>query len=145
MKLEGKYKFAAPQQKVWEAFTTPAILKEAIPGCESLTEYEPQKYDARLKIGIPGVKGTYSGKFEIVDAQPPNQCRMIGEGSGTPGFLKTETAIQLTAEGNATVVNYQGDIQVGGLIAGIGQRMIGGIAKMMLNQFFKQMSQGLES
>jgi hypothetical protein len=145
MKLEGKYKFAAPQEKVWEAFTSPDILKQAIPGCESLTETEPQKYDAHLKIGIPGVKGSYSGKFEILDAEPPNKCRMIGEGSGSPGFLKTETAIQLAAEGNSTVVTYQGDIQVGGLIAGIGQRMIGGIAKMMLNQFFKQMSKGLES
>jgi len=145
MKLEGKYKFAAGQQKVWEAFTTPDILKQAIPGCQSLTEYEPQKYDALLKIGIPGVKGTYAGKFEIVDAQPPFKCRMVGEGSGTPGFIKTDTAIELVAEGESTVVNYQGDVQVGGLIAGIGQRMIGGIAKMMLNQFFKQMSQGLEA
>ena len=145
MKLEGKYKFEASQQKVWEAFTNPQALQKAIPGCESLNEYEPQKFDAHLKIGIPAVKGSYAGKFQIVDPQPPLKCRLVGEGSGSPGFIKTETAIELTTEQNFTVVIYQGDVQVGGLIAGIGQRMIGGIAKMMLNQFFKKMSQGLES
>jgi carbon monoxide dehydrogenase subunit G len=145
MKLEGKYKFEASQQKVWEAFTNPAILQQAIPGCESLEEYEPQKFDAHMKIGIPAVKGSYTGKFAIVDAQPPLKCRLVGEGSGSPGFIKCDTAMELIIEKDCTVVNYQGDVQVGGLIAGIGQRMIGGIAKMMLNQFFKKMSHGLES
>jgi carbon monoxide dehydrogenase subunit G len=144
MKLEGNYKFDADQARVWKAFTDPQYLEKAIPGCESLKEYEPNKYDALLKIGIPAVKGTYTGKFEIVDANPPQQCRLVGEGSGTPGFVKSETIIRLTAEKGGTVVNYSGDLVIGGLISGIGQRMISGIAKMILNQFFKKMSQELK-
>ncbi len=140
MKLEGNYTFDADQAQVWKAFTDPRYLEKAIPGCEHLKEYEPNKYDALLKIGIPAVKGTYRGKFEIVDANPPQQCRLVGEGSGTPGFVKSETVIRLATEGGSTVVNYSGDLQIGGLISGIGQRMIGGIAKMLLNQFFKKMS-----
>ncbi len=144
MKLEGKYKFQASQEKVWAAFTSPQSLQKAIPGCESLLEYEPQKFNAHLKIGIPAVKGSYTGKFAIVNPEPPLKCRLVGEGSGTPGFIKADTSIELTTENNFTVVNYQGDVQVGGLIAGIGQRMIGGIAKMMLKQFFKKMGRNLE-
>jgi carbon monoxide dehydrogenase subunit G len=144
MKLEGNYKFGADQAQVWKAFTDPRSLERAIPGCEHLKEYEPNKFDALLRIGIPAVKGTYTGKFEIVDANPPQQCRLVGEGSGTPGFVKCETIIRLTTEEGSTVVNYSGDLQIGGLISGIGQRMIGGIAKMLLNQFFKRMSKVLK-
>jgi carbon monoxide dehydrogenase subunit G len=144
MKLEGSFKFEESQAQVWEAITNPRHLEKAIPGCASLKEYEPNKYDVLLKIAIPAVKGTYTIKFEMADILPPHQCRLIGEGSGGPGFVKGETTIKLTVEGVGTVVNYQGDVQVGGLIAGIGQRMIGGIAKMMLKQFFKNMSKELK-
>jgi carbon monoxide dehydrogenase subunit G len=145
MKLEGEYKFAASQAAVWEALTNPRCLEKTLPGCESLKEYEPGKYDAMLKIGIPAVKGTYTGKFEVLDAIPPHQCRLVGKGSGTPGFVKADTTIVLTSLDGGTVVNYQGDVQIGGLISGVGQRMISGITKMMLKQFFKKVSKELGS
>jgi carbon monoxide dehydrogenase subunit G len=145
MKIEGKYKFKAPQDKVWEALTGPASLEKAIPGCDKLTEQEPGKYDLVLKIGISAVKGTYSGKAEVADPEPPNRYRLIIEGSGTPGFVKGEANIELSEEGEKTLVTYNGEGQVGGLIAGVGQRLIGGVAKMLLGQFFKNMDKGLKS
>lgn len=144
MKLEGSFKFDEGQAQVWEAVTNPRHLEKAIPGCASLKEYEPNKYDVLLKIAIPAVKGSYTLKFEMADAQPPQQCRLIGEGSGGPGFVKGETTINLTVEDGGTVLNYAGDVQVGGLIAGIGQRMIGGIAKMMAKQFFKNIGKEMK-
>jgi uncharacterized protein len=119
MKLEGSFKFEEGQAQVWEAVTNPRHLEKAIPGCASLKEYEPNKYDVLLKIAIPAVKGSYTLKFEMADAQPPQQCRLIGEGSGGPGFVKGETTIKLAVEDDGTVLNYSGDVQVGGLIAGI--------------------------
>jgi carbon monoxide dehydrogenase subunit G len=145
MKLEGKYKFKAPQEKVWEALTGPTSLEKAIPGCDKLIEQEPGKYDLVLKIGISAVKGTYSGKAEVADPEPPNRYRLIIEGSGTPGFVKGEANIELSEEGEKTLVTYHGEGQVGGLIAGVGQRLIGGVAKMLLGQFFKNMDKGLKS
>lgn len=145
MKLEGKYKFDAGQEQVWEIFTDPRYLEKTLPGCEKLTETEPGKYDALLKIGIAAVKGTYTGKFELADADPPKKYRLIGEGSGSPGFVKGEALIELNDDNGKTLVTYQGDAQVGGLIAGVGQRMISGIAKMMLNQFFRRMKKELKS
>ena len=145
MKLEGKYTYKASQQQVWDLFNNPEHLKKAIPGCQKLEEREPGKYDALSKIGIAAVKGTYSGKFEVLDAEPPNRYRLIGEGSGSPGFVKGEGLMEFSQEGENTVVTYSGEVQVGGLIAGVGQRLIGGIAKKMIKEFFRKMKKGLKS
>jgi len=144
MKIEGTYTFSAPQERVWEVFNTPQHLQEALPGCEKLEEREPGKFDVYLKIGIAAVKGSYKGKMEIADAEPPHRTRLIGEGKGLPGFVKGEASIQLTPQDQDTLISYQGDVQVGGLLAGVGQRMIGGVAKMLLEQFFKNMQKILK-
>lgn len=145
MKLEGKYNYKASQQVVWDLFNDPRNLQKAIPGCKKLEEREPGKYDAISKIGIAAVKGTYSGKFEVLDPEPPNRYRLIGEGSGTPGFVKGEGVIEFFQEEESTTVIYTGEVQVGGLIAGVGQRLISGIAKMMIKEFFRKMKKELKS
>ncbi|MFH2127629.1 MAG: SRPBCC domain-containing protein [Pseudomonadota bacterium] len=81
----------------------------------------------------------------MADPDPPNRYQLIGEGSGTPGFVKGVTEIQLVGSEHKTTVTYTGEVQVGGLIAGVGQRMISGIAKMMLGQFFKKMKKELKA
>ncbi len=145
MKIEGKHKFQASQEQIWDLFMDQRHLEKALPGCEKMEEREPGKFEVLLKIGIAAVKGTYRGKMEVVDPDPPKRYRLIGEGSGSPGFVKGEAVIELSQEDQDTIVSYQGEMQVGGLIAGIGQRMIGGIAKMMVGQFFKKMEKELKS
>lgn len=145
MKIEGKYTFKASQEEVWDLLTNQKHLEKAIPGCEKLEEREPGKYDAVLKIGISAIKGTYMGKTEVTDQEPPRRYRLMVEGSGGPGFVKGEAVIELSRQDQGTLVSYQGEAQVGGLIAGVGQRLIGGIAKMMLGQFFKNMEKELKS
>jgi carbon monoxide dehydrogenase subunit G len=145
MKIEGKHRFQASQEQIWDLFMDQRHLEKALPGCEKMEEREPGKFEVLLKIGIAAVKGTYRGKMEVVDPDPPKRYRLIGEGSGSPGFVKGEAVIELSQEDQDTIVSYQGEMQVGGLIAGIGQRMIGGIAKMMVGQFFKKMEKELKS
>ena len=145
MNIEGKYKFPASQEQIWDLFMDQKNLEKAIPGCEKMEEREPGKYDVLLKIGIAAVKGTYRGKIAVVDPEPPKRYRLIGEGSGSPGFVKGEAIIELSQQDQDPIVSYQGEMEVGGLIAGIGQRMIGGIAKMMVGQFFKKMEKELKS
>ncbi len=145
MKLEGKYSFKATPETLWELFTDPKYLEKTIPGCEKITEREPGKYDITVKIGISAVKGTYNGTFEVADPDPPNRCRLVGEGSGGPGFAKGESTVEMTQQGDTTVVTYNGEGQVGGLIAGVGQRLISGIAKMLLGQFFRNIKKVLKS
>jgi carbon monoxide dehydrogenase subunit G len=110
-----------------------------MPGCEDLKEIGPDQYEATVKIGIAAVKGTYKAKISIKEKQPPSHYVLSGQGSGGPGFMQGDVAIDLEEKGGETVVNYNTDAKVGGLIAGVGQRMIGGVSKMMVDQFFKKM------
>ena len=144
MKLEGSNDIPAPRERVWTAFLDPAVLKQAIPGCEKLDAIGDGEYKATMKIGVAAVKGTFEGKVRLFDLKPPESYRMAVDGSGGPGFIRGETQITLTDADGGTRVSYTADVQVGGLIAGVGQRMIGGVSKMMADQFFNKMSQLLQ-
>jgi len=140
MKLEGSYDVKAPRQKVWSAFLDPETLRKAIPGCEKLEMIAADEYKATLKIGVAAVKGTFEGKVRLLDKKPSDSYRLAAEGSGGPGFVRADTLISLSDIEGGTRVSYSADVQVGGLIAGVGQRMLGGVSKMMADQFFTKMS-----
>jgi hypothetical protein len=144
MKLEGAYDVPAPRQKVYEAFLDPKQLKQAIPGCEKLEAIGPDEYKATMKVGVGGVKGTFEGKVRLTDKNPPESYKMAVEGSGGPGFIRGEAVISLAEAGEGTRVSYSADLQVGGLIASVGQRMLGGVSKMMADKFFNKMTELLE-
>ena len=139
MKIEGAHEISAPRQRVWDAFLDPELLRQAIPGCERLEAVGPDEYKATMKVGVAAVKGTFEGKVRLTDKQEPNSYKMGVEGSGGPGFVRGEAAITLTDSSGGTRVAYNADVQVGGLIAGVGQRMLGGVSKMMADQFFNRL------
>jgi uncharacterized protein len=143
MKLEGSYEVKAPRDKVWSAFLDPETLRKAIPGCEKLEMIGPDEYKATLKIGVAAVKGTFEGKVRLLDKKPSDSYRLAADGSGGPGFVRADTLISLADIDGGTRVTYSADVQVGGLIAGVGQRMLGGVSKMMADQFFNRMSEQL--
>src|SRR5439155_13042063 len=135
MKIEGAHDIPAPRQKVWEAFLDPDRLRQAIPGCEKLEAVGNDEYKATMKIGVAAVKGTFEGKVRITEQKPPESYRLAVEGSGAPGFVRGDTVITLADSNGGTRVSYAADVQIGGLIAGVGQRMSGGGSKMMADQF----------
>jgi carbon monoxide dehydrogenase subunit G len=142
MKIEGSYQIAMPRQKVWEAFLDPERLRQAIPGCEKLEPVGDDEYRTTMRVGVAAVKGTFEGKVRLSDKQPPDSYRMAVEGSGGPGFLRGDAVMTLAdAPGGGTTISYSADVQVGGLIAGVGQRMLGGVSKMMADQFFNRMTE----
>ena len=145
MKIEGASEVSAPQEEVWTAFLDPATLAKAIPGCEGLEEIGPGEYKAVMKVGVAAIKGTFEGKVKLSDLEPPNRYRMAVEGSGGPGFVRGAAGMQLSDVDGGTKVSYDADVQVGGLIASVGQRMLGGVTKMMLDQFFTRMTELLAS
>ncbi len=144
MKLEGSHDIPVPRQRVWEAFLDPEQLRQAIPGCEKLEAVGNDEYKATMKIGVAAVKGTFEGKVRLSDKKPPDSYRLAVEGSGGPGFIRGETIITLSDMDGGTRVSYSADVQVGGLIAGVGQRMLGGVSKMMADQFFNRMGEILQ-
>ena len=136
MKVEGSYTFKAPRERVWDVLLDPKIMAQCMPGCEGLKETGPDQYEATMKVGIASVKGAYKGKVSVKDKEPPFHYVLSGEGSGSPGFMQGDVVIDLDEKNGQTVLRYSTDAKVGGLIAGVGQRMLGGIAKMMVEQFF---------
>jgi len=145
MKIEGSADIPAPREKVWAAFLDPNILAQALPGCEKLEAIGPNEYKATMKIGVAAIKGTFEGKVKLSDLEPPNRYRMAVEGSGGPGFVRGAAGMQMSDVDGGTKVSYDADVQVGGLIASVGQRMLGGVTKMMLDQFFTRMTELLTS
>ena len=145
MKIEGSHDVPAPRQKVWDAFLDPEQLRQAIPGCEKLEALGTDEFKATMKVGVGAVKGTFEGTVKLADKNPPTSYRLHAEGSGGPGFVRADTLISLSdIDGGGTRVTYTADVQIGGLIAGVGQRMLGGVSKMMADQFFNKMSQLLQ-
>lgn len=143
MKIQGTYTLDAPVEKVWTFLMDPQAIARVIPGCETLQEVEPDKYRATMKIGVAAIKGSYKGSVQLLDKTPPTHYRMLLDGSGTPGFVKGAASVDLAAQGPQTVLTYDADTQVGGLIANVGQRMIGGAARMIINQALKKLEQEL--
>ena len=140
MKIEGTHDIPASQDKVWAAFLDPDTLAKAIPGCEGLEEIGPGEYKAVMKVGVAAIKGTFEGRVRLMDLEPPNRYRMAVEGKGGPGFVRGEAKMALAPIDGGTRVAYDSDVQVGGLIASVGQRMLGGVSKMLLDQFFTRMT-----
>src|SRR5205814_1387000 len=107
-----------------------------LPGCEKLEPNADGSFSGQIKVGIAALKGTYSGRIQIVDPVPPERYRLNMEGQGNTGFIKGEALVTLTDSGGGTIINYSGDAQVGGLVASVGQRLIQSAAKQNLKQFF---------
>lgn len=136
MTLDGTHLFSAPRERVWAVFTDPAVLARATPGCERLDPIGPDEFAASLSVGVAAVKGVYQGRLTITDKSPPEGYTLLVEGSGRPGFVKGEGRLTLTEEDGGTRVTIRGEAQVGGLIAAVGQRLLGAASRMLMEQFF---------
>ena len=143
MRLEGTNMLPASVETVWKTINDPEALRRCTPGLKELKEIGPDTYQATLTIGIAAVKGTYAGTLAITDKRAPTHYKIALDGSGGAGFMKGEGTVDLEAQGDGTTLRWVGDLQIGGLIAGVGQRMLGGVGKMLIGQFFKCLEQHL--
>jgi carbon monoxide dehydrogenase subunit G len=136
MKIEGKHQIDAPRTRVYEALVDPEVLQRTIPGCERLEKTADNTFALTIRAGVGSIKGVFNGSVKLEGLRAPEHFRMVVEGKGAPGFLKGAGDLDLEDQGETTLVNYTGDVQVGGTIASVGQRMIQGTVKMMTAQFF---------
>jgi carbon monoxide dehydrogenase subunit G len=136
MKIEGTQEIHAARDRVYHALIDPIVLQRCIPGCERLEKTGDNTYSTTLRAGVGSIKGVFTGNVRLEDLQPPVHFRMIVDGKGQPGFLKGSGGLDLEGRDGVTVVSYKGDVQVGGTIASVGQRMLQGAVKMMSTQFF---------
>ncbi len=137
MKIAGEQPLSAPREQVWELFNDPERLSKLVPGLEKLEVLSPDEFAGTINVGIAAVKGTYSGKIKLEDKRAPEHYKMLVDGKGKMGFVKGSGTLDLVAAGaNETTVKYSGDVQVGGPLQQVGQRLIESAAKMMMGQFF---------
>lgn len=137
MKVQGSYSMKAPRQAVWDRLIDPNAIAGCLPGVEKLEPLGNDSYAMAMNVGVGPVRGTYDGKVSLSDMDAPNSYQMQVEGSGRPGFVKGTGSIRLTdsADGG-TEITYEGDVQVGGPVGAVAQRMLGGVAKRLVDQFF---------
>lgn len=136
MKIEGTHQLNAPRARVFQCLIEPEVLKRCIPGCERLEATAENQYATTIRAGVGTIKGVFNGTVRLEDVRPPEHYRIVVEAKGSPGFLKGSGDLDLEEANGTTQIKYQGDLQVGGTIASVGQRMIQGTAKMMASQFF---------
>ena len=136
MKLSAQYSVPAPPERVYAALTDPVVLQQCIPGCESLTATAANVYDARIKVGVAGLKGTYTGRAELRDPDPPRAFTLAVTGKGGPGFIRATARISLSPQDTGTQIACDADVQVGGLLASVGSRLIEAVSRQQMDQFF---------
>jgi uncharacterized protein len=144
MKLEGVAEFPYPPTAVWNTLHDTEILVKAIPGCKSMVAESDDEYVVALSLGVAAIKGEYSGKVRVTDMEFPHHYILHAEGAGTPGYVNLSVDCRLQATPSGTSMTWSCDAEVGGLIAGIGGRVLTGISKYMAKQFFQAFSDEME-
>jgi carbon monoxide dehydrogenase subunit G len=146
MQLKGTYTFQAPRDAVWAALMDPTVLAQALPGGEQLERVGENEYRAAMNVRVGPVQGRFDGKVELTDIDAPESYRMKVNGSGPAGFVNGEGAIRLVGgEADTTVMSYEGDVQVGGRIASVGQRLIDSTAKSIIRQGLKVLDEQIQA
>ncbi len=141
MKISGTYALPVPPERAYQMMQDPEVLASAIPGCQGLQKTGENEYQMKMVMALASLSGAFEGKVRITEQTPPTSFRLVVEGSGRIGFVKGDGVLRLRAVNGGTEVTYEGDAQVGGTIAAIGQRLIDGTAKMMTKKFFDKLAE----
>ena len=142
MKVSGSATLHAPRAQVWSALNDPAVLVRTIPGCQRLEAIDTDAYRMTITAGVASIKGVYTGEVRLTDQQPPDKFLLTAAGSGGPGTVSADVWVTLSETGSAgdgegsTSLTYDADAIVGGMIGGVGQRMLTGVAKKTAGEFF---------
>ena len=145
MKITGKSTIDAPRDQVWEALNNMEVLARIVPGCERLEQVGENEYEGTVKIGIQSIKGTYSGKIRLEDIEPPRHYKLVAAGRSANGVVDGTGTVDLEElEDGKTLLTYGGDAQIGGTLASVGQRLIEGASKQLINQSLKALAEQIK-
>ncbi len=140
MKIGGSYEVPAGVPQVYGALQDPDVLAACMPGCKRLVRTGDNEYEMQMSLAIASISGLFNGKVRISEQTPPSSFRLAVDGSGRIGFVKGDGVLTLTDRGGSTEVAYDGEVQAGGVIAGVGQRLMETTAKMLIKRFFEKLS-----
>lgn len=146
MKMTGEQRIAAPRERVWAALNDPEVLRQCIPGCQSLEKEADDKLKATVEIKIGPIGAKFNGAVTLSDLNPPESYTITGQGTGgTVGSAKGGAKVRLASAGNETVLSYEVDAEVGGRLAQLGGPIIDATAKQLAGKFFSKFSEVVTS
>jgi carbon monoxide dehydrogenase subunit G len=146
MNLEGEYIFDGPREVVWELVRDPQVLATALPGTQSLEQVSENEYAGKMQVRVGPVAGVFSGRVVVSDEVPPESYVLEVEGRGAPGFAKGSGNVQLVDQGDEkTLMKYTGELQIGGKLASVGQRLIETVGKSMTRQGLESLNKALQA
>jgi uncharacterized protein len=143
VKIEGQYILPGAPEAVWERLNDPVILAKSLPGVENLEADGSDRYKAKIQYKMGAVSGTFTGAVELSEKNPPHSMHLKTSARGGPGFVTADGRIELIAKDQDTEVHYSGDLQLGGLLAAVGSRMMEGAAKKSIDEFFQAIAASL--
>ena len=141
MKISGSYEVPTSRERAYQLLQDPVVLAKCMPGTDQLDKIGENEYEMKMKMAIASIGGSFAGKVRLADQKPPESFKLIVEGNGKIGFIKGEGVLNLTPQGESAAIQYDGDVQVGGTIASVGQRLIDTTAKMIIKKFFEKFSE----
>ncbi len=144
MKIEGSLTVAGTPEKLWDLLQDPEFLKEIMPGCKELKQTQEDHFTGIIEAKVGAISSRYTTKFSIYDKNRPNSYRLKIEGNGKGGFVNADTQVVLEANQDGTVMKYDGEVNIGGTIARIGQRLIDAASKMLIGKGIKNLTEKLE-
>lgn len=136
MKITGSVTVPHPVDRVWDALLDPAVLVRTIPGCSRLETTGEHTYDMTVTAGVAAIKGTYDGTCALSELVPHESLVMRLQGAGAPGTIDATVDVRFGSEPGGTSISYDADAVVGGMVGGVGQRMLGSVSKRMAAEFF---------
>jgi hypothetical protein len=145
MAIQGEYRIAASQQKVWEALNDPAVLQACVPGCESLQMLSATDIEARVVAQLGPVKAAFTTKIVLSDLNPPSGYTLTGEGKAAVGFGKGSASVRLVQEGGTTVLSYTATLSLGGKLAQVGSRLVESATRQLADQFFDAFAKHMDA
>jgi carbon monoxide dehydrogenase subunit G len=140
MRIEGTHAIPGDPAAVYALLLDPVILADCIPGCQQLIAAGEGQYDMKMKLALAAVSGEFTGKVALLDQNPPIGYRLRVEGAGKLGFMKGEGVLTLSEAEGGTSIAYDGDVQIGGTFAAVGQRLLDTTARMTIRKFFDKLA-----
>jgi uncharacterized protein len=146
LSIGGEETIAATVQELWAALNDPVVLTRCIPGCKSMTETAPDAYDVLMELKVAAVGGSFEGKIALSDKVEPNSCRIAVSGGGTLGHGDGQARFEIVpVDASTCILKYEGTGEVGGLVAGVGQRILGSVSKHLIGKFFTALKKDFEA
>jgi carbon monoxide dehydrogenase subunit G len=136
MELKATYSFPIPPDRLWQLLMDPDVIASCLPGCQKFEPIGEAEYRVVMHAAVAAIGGSFGGTVRIADQQPPRSYRLVVDGSGSPGFAKGESIVALRETASGADVDVNASITVGGLVAQVGQRLLGVTGKMMMDRFF---------